>query len=105
MRIENEVDSNMTNTIEYTFITPSAIEKGQGRGLKSLDEKRNLPSKSIFPQSSDLFKKHIKETERSKIFCILLFQTISKSFKCVKAKYFFHDSVLCVLSWRRRCGK
>ena len=39
LRIENEVDSNMKNTIEYMFITPSAIDKGQGRGLKSLDEK------------------------------------------------------------------
>uniref|UniRef100_A0A3Q7IHQ9 Uncharacterized protein n=1 Tax=Solanum lycopersicum TaxID=4081 RepID=A0A3Q7IHQ9_SOLLC len=39
LRIENEVDSNMKNAIEYMFITPSAIDQGQGRGLKSLDEK------------------------------------------------------------------
>uniref|UniRef100_A0A3Q7IHX7 Uncharacterized protein n=1 Tax=Solanum lycopersicum TaxID=4081 RepID=A0A3Q7IHX7_SOLLC len=99
LRIENEVDSNMKNTIKYTFITPSAIEKGQGRGLKSLDEKRNLPSKSIFPQSSDLFKKHIKEIEtnykQKKIFfpafCILCFIIEEKNIGIIRDVSNYND--------------
>ncbi|WMV45724.1 hypothetical protein MTR67_039109, partial [Solanum verrucosum] len=39
--------------------------KGRGRGLKSLGEKGNTPSKSLLPQSSDLAKKYIKEIETS----------------------------------------
>ncbi|WMV45723.1 hypothetical protein MTR67_039108 [Solanum verrucosum] len=39
--------------------------KGRGRGLKSLGEKGNTPSKSLLPQSSDLVKKYINEIETS----------------------------------------
>ncbi|KAG5576261.1 hypothetical protein H5410_056395 [Solanum commersonii] len=67
LKIENEVDSNMKSTIRYTFVAPGAIGKGRGRGLKSLGEKGNLPSKSILPQSSDLVKKYIKEIETNYI--------------------------------------
>ncbi|KAH0702360.1 hypothetical protein KY285_016638 [Solanum tuberosum] len=40
---------------------------GRGRGLKSLGEKGNLPSKSILSQSSVLVKKYIKDIETSSI--------------------------------------
>ncbi|KAK6793749.1 hypothetical protein RDI58_007202 [Solanum bulbocastanum] len=63
LKTENEVDSNMKSTIRYTFVAPGAIGKGWGRGLKSLGEKGNTPSKSLLPQSSDLVKKCIKEIE------------------------------------------
>ncbi|KAH0657056.1 hypothetical protein KY285_031938 [Solanum tuberosum] len=65
LKIDNEVGSNMKSTIRYTFIAPGAIGKGWGRGLKSLGEKGNTPSKSLLPQSSDLVKKYIKEIETS----------------------------------------
>ncbi|WMV09410.1 hypothetical protein MTR67_002795 [Solanum verrucosum] len=65
LKTENEVGSNMKSTIRYTFVAPDAIGKGRGRGLKSLGEKGNTPSKSLLPQSSDLVKKYIKEIETS----------------------------------------
>ncbi|WMV20381.1 hypothetical protein MTR67_013766 [Solanum verrucosum] len=65
LKIENEAGSNMKSTIRYTFVAPGAIGKGRGRGLKSLGEKGNTPSKSLLPQSSDLVKKYIKEIETS----------------------------------------
>ncbi|KAH0757880.1 hypothetical protein KY290_021373 [Solanum tuberosum] len=57
LKAENEVGSNMKCTIRYTFVAPGAIGKGRGRGLKSLGEKGNMPSKSFLPQSSDLVNK------------------------------------------------
>ncbi|KAG5580954.1 hypothetical protein H5410_051581 [Solanum commersonii] len=63
LKAENEVGSNMKSTIRYTFVAPGAIGKGRGRGLKSLGEKVNTPSKSFLPQSSDLVNKYIKEIE------------------------------------------
>ncbi|KAG5632743.1 hypothetical protein H5410_004460 [Solanum commersonii] len=65
LKTENEAGSNMKSTIRYTFVAPGAIGKGWGRGLKSLGEKGNTPSKSLLPQSSDLVKKYIKEIETS----------------------------------------
>ncbi|KAG5576663.1 hypothetical protein H5410_056797, partial [Solanum commersonii] len=67
LKAENEVNSNMKSTIRYTFVAPGAIGKGRGRGLKSLGEKGNTPSKSFLPQSSDLVNKYIKEIETSSI--------------------------------------
>ncbi|KAG5620970.1 hypothetical protein H5410_006188 [Solanum commersonii] len=66
LKTENEAGSNMKSTIKYTFVAPGAIGKGRGRGLKSLGEKGNTPSKSLLPQSSDLVKKYIKEIETKK---------------------------------------
>ncbi|KAH0728150.1 hypothetical protein KY284_004015 [Solanum tuberosum] len=66
LKTENEAGSNMKSTIRYTFVAPSAIGKGRGRGIKSLGEKGNTPSKSLLPQSSDLVKKYIKEIETKK---------------------------------------
>ncbi|KAK6777832.1 hypothetical protein RDI58_024550 [Solanum bulbocastanum] len=65
LKTENEVSSNMKSIIRYTFVAPGDIGKGRGRGLKSLGEKGNTPSKSFLPQSSDLVKKYIKEIEIS----------------------------------------
>ncbi|KAG5628982.1 hypothetical protein H5410_000699 [Solanum commersonii] len=79
LKTENEVDSNMKRTIRYTFVAPGAIGKGRGRGLKSLDEKGSLPSKSLLPQSSDLVKKD------------------SKIFNCVEKKYLFQQILLSLL--------
>ncbi|KAH0698096.1 hypothetical protein KY289_015578, partial [Solanum tuberosum] len=45
LKTENEVDSSMKSTIRYTFAAPGAIGKGRGRGLKSLAERRNFPTK------------------------------------------------------------
>ncbi|KAH0654399.1 hypothetical protein KY289_032077 [Solanum tuberosum] len=45
LKTENEVDSSMKSTIRYTFVAPGAIGKGRGRGLKSLAERRNFPTK------------------------------------------------------------
>ncbi|KAK4724007.1 hypothetical protein R3W88_026786 [Solanum pinnatisectum] len=56
----------MKSTIGYTFVAPGAIGKGRGRGLKSLGEKGNTPSKYFLPQSI-LVKKYIKEIETSSI--------------------------------------
>ncbi|KAG5595210.1 hypothetical protein H5410_036442 [Solanum commersonii] len=67
LKTENEVGSNMKSTIRYIFVALGAIGKGQGRGLKSLGEKGNTPSKSFLPQSSGLVKKYIKEIETSSI--------------------------------------
>ncbi|XP_049378008.1 uncharacterized protein LOC125842723 [Solanum stenotomum] len=67
LKAENEVGSNMKSTIRYTFVALGAIGKGRGRGLKSLGEKGNTPSKSFLPQSSDLVNKYIKEIETSSI--------------------------------------
>uniref|UniRef100_M1DMN9 TNP2-like transposon protein n=1 Tax=Solanum tuberosum TaxID=4113 RepID=M1DMN9_SOLTU len=63
LKAKNEVGSNMKSTMRYTFVAPSAIRKGRGRGLKSLDEKGNTPSKGFLPQSSDLVNKYINGIE------------------------------------------
>lgn len=46
LNIENEVGSNTKSTFRYTLIAPGAIGKRRGRGLKSLGEKWNMPTKS-----------------------------------------------------------
>lgn len=65
MKNENEVGSNMKSTFRYSFLAPGAIGKGQGRerGLKSLGEKGNMPTKSLLPQSSDVVKQYINDIE------------------------------------------
>ncbi|XP_019240838.1 PREDICTED: uncharacterized protein LOC109220825 [Nicotiana attenuata] len=68
-KTENEVESTMKSTTKYAFVPPGAIRKGQGRGrgLRSLVEKKNMPIKSLFPQSSDLVKQYIQTIETSAI--------------------------------------
>ncbi|KAG5574211.1 hypothetical protein H5410_054345 [Solanum commersonii] len=66
LKTENEADSSMKSTIRYTFVAPGAIGKGRGRGLKSLVERRNLPTKSYVCQSSDLVNHYIQEIETRK---------------------------------------
>ncbi|XP_060172391.1 uncharacterized protein LOC132603383 [Lycium barbarum] len=63
---ENEVGSTMKTTTRYAFVALGAIGKGRGRGgLRSLIEKENMPTKSLFPQSSDIVKQYIQEIETS----------------------------------------
>ncbi|KAH0652880.1 hypothetical protein KY289_030558 [Solanum tuberosum] len=67
MKLENEVDSSiLKSTIQYTFVAPGAIGKGQGRGqgLKSLSEKGHMTTKRLISdKSSDLVEHYIKEIE------------------------------------------
>lgn len=71
MKLENEVDSSiLKSTIQYTFVAPGAIGKGQGRGqgLKSLSEKGHMTTKRLISdKSSDLVEHYIKEIETSSI--------------------------------------
>ncbi|KAG5585474.1 hypothetical protein H5410_045908 [Solanum commersonii] len=66
---ESEDSSTMKSTMRYTFVVPGAIGKGRGRGqgLKSLDEKGNMPTKKLFSQSNDIVKHYIQEIETSVI--------------------------------------
>uniref|UniRef100_M1DX22 Transposon protein, CACTA, En/Spm sub-class n=1 Tax=Solanum tuberosum TaxID=4113 RepID=M1DX22_SOLTU len=66
LKTENEVDSSMKSTIRYAFVAPGAIGKGRGRGLKSLAERRNFPTKCFVSQSSDLVNQYIQEIETRK---------------------------------------
>ncbi|XP_033514313.1 uncharacterized protein [Nicotiana tomentosiformis] len=65
-KTENEVESTMKSTTRYAFVPLGTIRKGQGRGrgrgrgLRSLVEKENMPTKSLFPQSIDLVKQYIQ---------------------------------------------
>ncbi|XP_060204342.1 uncharacterized protein LOC132632434 [Lycium barbarum] len=69
-KTENEVGSTMKTTTRYAFVAPGAIGaigKGRRRGvLRSLIEKENMPTKSLFPQSSDIVKQYIQEIETRK---------------------------------------
>ncbi|OIT20282.1 putative leucine-rich repeat receptor-like protein kinase [Nicotiana attenuata] len=69
LKTKNEVGSSMKTVAKYAFIPPGAIRKGKGRGrgLRSLVEKENMPTNSLFPQSSDLVKKYIQTIESSAI--------------------------------------
>ncbi|XP_059288753.1 uncharacterized protein LOC132042149 isoform X4 [Lycium ferocissimum] len=68
LKTENEVGSSMKTTTKYAFIAPGAIGKGRGRGgLRSLIGKENMPTKSLFPQSSDIVKQYIQEIETNAI--------------------------------------
>ncbi|KAH0655500.1 hypothetical protein KY285_030382 [Solanum tuberosum] len=66
LKTENEVDSSMKSTIRYTFVAPGAIGKGRGRGLKSLAERRNFPTKCFVSQYSDLVNQYVQEIETRK---------------------------------------
>ncbi|XP_075110539.1 uncharacterized protein LOC107771540 [Nicotiana tabacum] len=57
----------MKSITRYAFVLPGAIRKGQGQGLRSLVEKENMPTKNLFPQSSDLVKQYIQTIEISAI--------------------------------------
>ncbi|KAM3250893.1 hypothetical protein P3L10_004963 [Capsicum annuum] len=46
MKTENEYQSTIKSTMRYTFCAPGAIEKGRGRGLRSLITKGKTLSKS-----------------------------------------------------------
>ncbi|XP_060196238.1 uncharacterized protein LOC132625634 [Lycium barbarum] len=61
----------MKTTTRYAFVAPGAIGaigKGRGRGgLRSLIEKENMPTKSLFPEYSDIVKQYIQEIATSAI--------------------------------------
>lgn len=40
----------------YTFVAPVVIRKGRGQRLRSLAEKDNMSTNTLFPQSSNIVK-------------------------------------------------
>ncbi|KAM3290192.1 hypothetical protein P3S67_018481 [Capsicum chacoense] len=64
LKIENEVVSIGKSTM-YTFVAPGVIRKGRGRGrgLRSLAEKDNMSTKSLFIQSSNVVKQYLQDIE------------------------------------------
>lgn len=63
MKTENEDGSIINSNIRYSFVTPRAIGKGRGRGLKLLTSKGKISAKSLLFQSSDIVKQYIQEVE------------------------------------------
>ncbi|KAM3326261.1 hypothetical protein P3S67_001387 [Capsicum chacoense] len=53
----------------YTFNMPSFIGKGKGRGrgLRSLAEKDNMSTKSLFIKSSNVVKQYLQDIETGSI--------------------------------------
>ncbi|KAG5600518.1 hypothetical protein H5410_031888 [Solanum commersonii] len=70
IKTESEDSSTTKTTIRYTFVAPSAIGKGRGRGqgLKSLGENGSIPTKKLFSQSNNLVNHYIQEIETNKIY-------------------------------------
>ncbi|KAM3377375.1 hypothetical protein P3S68_009788 [Capsicum galapagoense] len=64
LRIENEVVSTGKRTM-YTFVAPGVIRKG--RGLRSLAEKDNMSTKSLFIQSSNVVNQYLQDIETGSI--------------------------------------